>query len=159
MRHICLIHYYTKECEHEEYVCLSINGWTAWWDYHLFLPVEVQIFCSLFSYHTRSLHIFEPEGNRGNNIRPHPVCFYFPESWENCHERANYHYSAYRKADSSFANRKMCAETFFLIILQKNDNQPYKKKIKTIVRWFQIHIFVTESKITEGDFYKLNPWL
>lgn len=38
---------------------------------------------------------------------------------------------------------------FFLIILQKNDNQPYKKKIKTIVRWFQIHIFVTESKITE----------
>ena len=59
------------------------------------------------------------------------------------------HYSAYRKADSSFANRKMCAETFFLIILQKNDNQPYKKKIKTIVRWFQIHIFVTESKITE----------
>lgn len=85
----------------------------------------------------------------GNNIRPHPVCFYFPESWENCHERANYHYSAYRKADSSFANRKMCAETFFNHTPKKNDNQPYKKKIKTIVRWFQIHIFVTESKITE----------
>lgn len=68
----------------------------------------------------------------GNNIRPHPVCFYFPESWENCHERANYHYSAYRKADSSFANRKMCAETFFNHTPKKTIISHTKKRLKPL---------------------------